>query len=155
MDSNLFELDTGTKARNRAFQDRLDEVWSSTEGWEAHLRTEAKEAVETILNMKDDYKRHIDTFASSLQQEMKSIFDKFDHELIPQEETRLDEMDSDVDFFFRETVPATIERQSGEVSRQLRRTYETFDLEKKKELKRLVSYFVLDNFTRTDFIAAS
>jgi hypothetical protein len=30
----------------------LDEIWRSTSGYEAKLRTEAKEAVETILNMK-------------------------------------------------------------------------------------------------------
>lgn len=52
---NINELDIGTRARNKAYQDRIDEVWRSTAGWEAKLRTEAKEAMETILNLKVCY----------------------------------------------------------------------------------------------------
>jgi hypothetical protein len=138
LDLNLGELDLGTKARNRAFQDRLDEVWFSTEGWEAKLKTEAKEAVETILNLKDDYQKHLDNLAKSLHEEINLIYDKFDLEMVVKESGRVDTIEKDVDMFFRKVVPVTIEQQSGEVSRQLRRTYETFDIEKKKELKRLL-----------------
>lgn len=126
----------GTKARNRAFQDRLDEVWHSTEGWEAKLKTEAKEAVETILNLRDDYQKHLDKLTVSLQNEINAIYDKFDLESIVKETHRIDIIEKEVDVFFKKVVPVTIEQQSGEVSRQLRRTYETFDIEKKKELKR-------------------
>jgi len=136
LDVQIVELDEGTKARNRAFQKRLDEIWASTSGWEAKLRTEAKEAVETIMNMKDDYQKHINKFNQSLQDEINSIFDKVDAELIPAELARIDTIEKDADFFVRDTVPAAIERQSGEVSRQLRRAYETFEIEKKKECKR-------------------
>jgi hypothetical protein len=136
LDVQIVELDIGTKARNRAFQERLDEIWRSTSGWEAKLRTEAKEAVETILNMKDEYQMHIDKFNASLQAEIHSIFDKVDKELIPAEINRIDVIDANLDVFVKTTVPAAIERQSGEVSRQLRRAYETFEIEKKKERKR-------------------
>jgi hypothetical protein len=51
----------------------------------------------------------------------------------------VDVIDANLDVFIKETVPAAIERQSGEVSRQLRRAYETFEIEKKKERKRYVS----------------
>jgi hypothetical protein len=138
LDLNLGELDLGTKARNRAFQDRLDEVWHSTEGWEAKLKIEAKEAVETILNLKDDYQKHLDNLSRSLQEEINSIYDKYDLEMIVKESSRVDVIEKNVELFFMTVVPATIEQQSGEVSRQLRRTYETFDIEKKKELKRFV-----------------
>jgi len=40
------------------------------------------------------------------------------------------------DFFVKETVPATIEKQSGEVSRQLKKAYEAFDISKQKEMNR-------------------
>ena len=40
MDSNIKELDHGTKARNRAFQDRLDEVWESTRVWDSQLKAQ-------------------------------------------------------------------------------------------------------------------
>ena len=136
MDVQIIELDEGTKARNRAFQERIDDIWRSTSGWEAKLRTEAKEAVETILNMKDEYQRHLDKFNNSLQAEINAIFDKVDNELIPSEISRVDVIDANLDEFVKVTVPAAIERQSGEVSRQLRRAYETFEIEKKKERKR-------------------
>lgn len=116
----------------------MDEVWRSTAGFEAKLRTEAKEAVETILNMKDNYQNHIDKWNQSLQDEINAIFDKVDREIIPSEDKRVDVIDASLDVFIKETVPAAIERQSGEVSRQLRRAYETFEIEKKKERKRLV-----------------
>jgi hypothetical protein len=136
LDGQILELDQGTKARNRAFQERLDEVWRSTAGFEAKLRTEAKEAVETILNMKENYQNHIDKWNLALQSEINGIFDKLDNELLPEQGARVDAIDSNLDVFVKDTVPAAIERQSGEVSRQLRRAYETFEIEKKKERKR-------------------
>lgn len=144
----IVQLDEGTKARNRAYQDRIDEVWRSTAGFEAKLRTEAKEAVETILNMKENYQNHIDKWNHSLQAEINGIFDKLDNELIPKEKSRVDVIDSDLDIFVKATVPAAIERQSGEVGRQLRRAYETFEIEKKKEMKRfeyslLIFYWIV------------
>jgi hypothetical protein len=41
-------------------------------------------------------------------------------------------IDKSVDIFVKETVPQTIENQSGEVSRKLKKQYETFDIEKQK-----------------------
>lgn len=131
------ELDESTKQRNRLYQERLDQIWKSTANFEAILRTEAKEAVETILNLKDDYQIHINKFNQSLQNEIKSIFDKLDDELLPNESNRIDIIETNHNTFVSEIVPSAIEKQSGEVSRQLRRAYETFDIEKKKELKRL------------------
>lgn len=136
LDSNISELDAGTRARNRAFQERLDEIWKSAHTWEAKLRIEAQEAVETILNMKEEYQKHVDEFSFSIKAQINSIYDKIDKETIPSEVQRIDVIEKDLDYFIKETVPTTIEKQSGEVSRQLRRAYETFDIEKKKEEKR-------------------
>ena len=140
MDQNLYELDQGTRARNRAFQERLDEIWAQTSSWKAKLNTEAKEAVETILNMKDDYQEHLNQFLISIKSEINGIFDKMDNERLPAESARVDVIEKDLAVFINETVPQTIERQSGEVSRQLKRAYETFDIEKKKEEKRYIFY---------------
>lgn len=89
--------------------------------------------------MKESYQNHIDAWNISLQSEINSIFDKLDNELLPAESARVDVIDANLDVFIKETVPAAIERQSGEVSRQLRRAYETFEIEKKKERKRYVA----------------
>lgn len=136
LDDNLLELDEGTKARNREFQRRLDEIWQSASQYEARLRVEAREAVESILHLKDEYDVHIQEFSSNMQREIKSIFDKFDDVVLPAESSRVDVIEERLDIFIKQTVPATIEAQSGEVSRQLKRAYETFDIEKKKEEKR-------------------
>ncbi len=141
MDTNIHELDIGTKLRNKAFQDRLDEIWGATSSWEAKLRTEAKEAVETILNMKDEYNNHITSFRHSLFSQFNDIYDNIDKSVIPSEVSRVDLIEQNLDVFIKTTVPETIEKQSGEVSRQLRRSYETFDIEKKKEFKRYVNCF--------------
>lgn len=136
LDGNITELDEGTRARNRAFQQRLDEIWKSASEWEAKLKNEGKEAVESIMNLKDDYRVHLDNFFKSVHAEMTNIFDKLDNELLPQQSSRVDVIEKSLDVFVKSSVPDAIERQSGEVSRQLRRAYETFDIEKKKELKR-------------------
>lgn len=136
MDQNISFLDDGTRARNRAFQQRLDEIWASTSSWEAKLRTEAKESVESILQLKDKYNEEISSFAQSVTQEINGIFDKFDNEVLPKESKRVDIIEGNLAVFIKETVSIRIEAQSGEVSRQLKRAYETFDIEKKKEEKR-------------------
>lgn len=136
LNKQIIELDEGTKARNRLFQQRLDEIWHSSTAFEAKLKVESKEAMETILNLKDNYFNYINQNKLSLIDEINMIFNKLDDELLPNESGRVDVIDKNALIFVNETVPAAIERQSGEVSRQLRRAYETFDIEKKKELKR-------------------
>jgi hypothetical protein len=136
LDENILELDEGTRARNRAFQERLDEIWRSTYVFDAKLKVESQEAVESILHMKDEYTVHLHDFISNWQKEVHCIFDFFDKKTLPAESVRMDEITDNLQVFIKETVPATIEAQSGEVSRQLKRAYETFDIEKKKEEKR-------------------
>ena len=74
---NCIELEEGTKARNRAFQNRLDEVWGQTAGWEARLRTEAREAAETITDLRDEYQKIITNYTNDLLSEIKQTFDVF------------------------------------------------------------------------------
>jgi hypothetical protein len=136
LDININELDVGTKARNRAFQERLDEIWRATVVCETKLKNEAKQAGETILNMREDYTRHMADFKSSFLSQINAIYDKTDKEIIPCEIERVDLIEKNLDVFIKELVPNRIEEQSGEVSRQLKRLYENFDIEKEKERKR-------------------
>ena len=136
LDLNINELDIGTRARNRAFQERLDEIWRSAGDWESKLKSEARAAADTILNMREDYTRHLVDFRTSLLAEINTIYDKVDNELVPQEIERIDVIEKNLDIFIKEIVPQRIEEQSGEVSRQLKRLYENFDIEKEKERKR-------------------
>lgn len=136
LNNNLVELDVGTKARNRAFQTRLDEIWSQTAGWEAKLKTEAREAAESMSKIREDYGQQMDLFLQTLLSEMNAAFDRYDCELIPRESKRVDVIEASLNVFVKEIVPAEVERQSGEVSRQLKKAYETFDIEQQKEAKR-------------------
>lgn len=63
-------------------------------------------------------------------------YDKLDQEVMPVEEKHVGMIERQKDMFFSVTVPDQIERQSGEVSRKLKKEYETFDIEKQKENKR-------------------
>ena len=67
---------------------------------------------------------------------MNQIFSHIDDELIPPQVNRVIKEEDDLDFFIKDTVPKTIENQSGEVSRQLKKQYETFDIEKQKGSKK-------------------
>jgi len=136
LDARQRELEQSTIERNRGFQDRLDEVWKSTMGYEGILKVEAKEAAESILDMKDKYSKVLVAFDVQLQDEIAAAFDKVDNELLPVQTKRRDVIEEGVDIFVNDTVPANIERQSGEVSRRLKKAYEAFDIEQQKERNR-------------------
>lgn len=67
---------------------------------------------------------------------MHQIFFHIDEELVPPQIQRVAEEENDLNLFVKNTVPKTIENQSGEVSRQLKKQYETFDIEKQKGSKK-------------------
>lgn len=140
LNSNLEVLESGTRARNRAFQERLDDVWASTKGYDAKLRVETKDAAESILNIREAYQLQIDAFSALLQTEITAAFDKIDAELLPAQTTRVVNVTKGVDVFVSETVPSAIEQQSGVVSRRLKAAYEAFDIEKQKEAKRELKF---------------
>lgn len=135
LNRNLGELEEGTRARNREFQRRLNEVWSQTSGWEAKLVTEEKEAEESINHIKMEYQRHMKEFETNFLSDVRKSFKDIDDLTVPQND-RVTAFSKDLNFFFKETVPQTIEAQSGEVSRQLKKQYETFDIEKQKGKKK-------------------
>ena len=140
LNSNLKVLDEGTKARNRAFQVRLDEVWSQTSGWEARLKTEEKESKDSIIEIRNRYEKHVNDFHKLLQSEINAAFDKVDNELIPPQNDRITTIDKGVDKYYYETVPHAIEMQTGIVSRMLKKEYETFAIEQQKEKKREIKF---------------
>lgn len=100
----------------------MDEIWSTTSSWEARLRTEAQESVESIVQLKDKYNEEMLRFAQSVTQEINGIFDEFNNEFLPRELKRVDGIEEHLSVFIKETVPSRIEAQSGEVSRQVSST---------------------------------
>lgn len=136
LDSNNVILDEGTKARNRAFQEKLDAVWSQTTGWEARLRTEAKEAEESINAMRMKYQKEVTRFDKQLQLELEEAFDRIDDTLIPPQHERLTKIDESQDDYFHRIVPDTIEQQTGIIAKKLKKQYEAFAIEQQKEKKR-------------------
>jgi len=111
-------------------------VWSQTSGWEAKLITEKKEAEESISHIKSDYEKHFEEFQTSFLDDVKKIFFHIDEELFPPQVDRVIKEEDNLEYFFKDIVPKTIENQSGEVSRQLKKQYETFDIEKQKGSKK-------------------
>lgn len=113
-------------------------MWSSIGDWEARLKAEAVEAEDSALAMKKQYQREIENFEKSIHEELHAIFNHIEDDLIPPQTQRVMELESDTKIYFSQTVPDVIERQSGEVSRQLKKQYETFDIEKQKAQKKYV-----------------
>ena len=68
--------------------------------------------------------------------EVKDAFDRIDYDLEPRQEARVIHREEDLDVFVNVIVPDAIDKQSGEISRQLKKAYETFDIESQKEAKR-------------------
>jgi hypothetical protein len=120
-----------------------DNVWNSIGDWEARLKTEVEEAEESIVSMKKQYDRELGNFSKSIHDELNSIFNHIEEDLIPPQTQRVVDLEQDTKAFFTVTVPEVIERQSGEVSRQLKKQYETFDIEKQKAQKKYVHMITL------------
>ena len=114
-------------------------------GWEARLKTEKDEAVESIATLKAEYQSHLDKFKNNMLSEITKTFNRFDNDLYPVEEKRVNVIEKDYKYYFATTVPAAIEAQSGEVSRQLKKEYETFDIEKQKERNREKKFILRAN----------
>ena len=136
LNRNLGELEESTKARNRAFQQRIDEIWALTDVWEAKLRTEAREAVETITNQRVEYQKYLDDFNAQLQLEIKIAYDRIDNELIPAQVARHKKVGEELAYFVEKVAPVEIDKTSGEVKRQLKKLYEMFQMGQQKEFIR-------------------
>lgn len=133
LNKNLGDLEDSTRARNRAFQQRIDEIWALTDVWEAKLRTEAREAVETITNQRIEYQKYLDDFNAQLQLEIKVAFDRIDEELIPAQVARHKKVGEDLAHFVENVAPVEIDKTSGEVKRQMKKLYEMFQMGQQKE----------------------
>ena len=127
------------------FENRLNEVWDMSHIWEARLKTEKEEAIDSIAALKSEYQSHLDKFKNSMLSEITKTFNRFDNDLYPIEEKRVNVIEKDYKYYFANTVPAAIEAQSGEVSRQLKKEYETFDIEKQKERNREKKFILRAN----------
>jgi len=88
------------------------------------------------LILKKDYQKHLNTLKKSLISKIDKSFDKMELVDYPVQVQRVDKLEDEMHVFFHKQVPDCIESHSGEVSRQLKKQYETFDIEKQKESKR-------------------
>lgn len=134
--TTIQELDEGTKLKNQVFEERLDEIRGTTAAFEAKLRTEVSECLEQNNQLKKEYDSHAQAFKKSIAKLVNKTYDKFDKELYPALEKRVDELDTNMEVFIHKTVPENMERHTGEISRRLKKQYETFDIERQKEVKR-------------------
>ena len=82
----------------------------------------------------------MDDFASQLQFEIKSVFDRVDTELIPLQAQRLHEINEISHQFIDVEAPLEIDKTSGEVSRQLKKAYEKFSIGQQKEKIRYLDH---------------
>lgn len=145
LNQNLNEFKQTTKERNLKLERRLTEVWDMSTAWEAKLNVEKDDAVDSIDALKQEYQGHLRKFNEDMLSEIKEIFDKYDDKLFPVQVKRVDVIEADYKHYFSSTVPAAIEAQSGEVSRQLKKEYETFDIEKQKERNREKKFILRGN----------
>lgn len=86
--------------------------------------------------MQREYEKHLQRFEEEFLADVERTFRKIDVELIPPQVDRIQAQEESVEFFVTKVVPQTIENQSGEVSRQLKKQVETFDIERQKGKKK-------------------
>lgn len=136
LSQNQQYLESVTKNKNKEFNERLDEIRSSTTGWEAKLRTEAIEAEESTKQLKAEYKKHMSNFGQSIRALINKKYDVIDNELYPVQLDKVDLIENNMKVCVNVTVPDKVEELVGEVSRQLKKQHEYFDIEQQKENKR-------------------
>lgn len=83
-----------------------------------------------------EYEKHLKALEEDFLADVAKTFKKIDEELIPPQNQRIDDLKDKNNHFITKVVPQTIENQSGEVSRQLKKQVETFDIERQKGKKK-------------------
>ena len=124
----LIILEDGTKARNREFYRQLDAISERGRNWEQKLALEIKAQRKAQKELASFFEV---TLADAVQHERKALFDtmeNFHNEVIPPQDRRMAEDEKTVEVFVSETVPDIIDRQSGIVSRKLKKAHDTFDV---------------------------
>lgn len=124
----LIILEDGTKARNREFYRQLDAISERGRNWEQKLALEIKAQRKAQKELASFFEV---TLADAVQHERKALFDtieNFHNEVIPPQDRRMADNEKEVEVFVSETVPDIIDRQSGIVSRKLKKAHDTFDV---------------------------
>jgi hypothetical protein len=83
-----------------------------------------------------EYGKHLQKFEDEFLADVEKAFRKIDVDLIPPQVDRIQAQEESIDHFVTKVVPQTIDNQSGEVSRQLKKQVETFDIERQKGKKK-------------------
>ena len=97
------ELDIwmGSKAQNR-----------SSRGSRNHIEYEGDNFLnihKVILYNQDDYEKQINKFSKSLQDELATIFNKYDNEDLVASSSRVDVIESNTNIFVQKTAPQTMD----------------------------------------------
>jgi hypothetical protein len=90
-------------------------IHHGAESIESKIRIEAEAAERIHRELDDAYSKIIADLTLSLTEEVHSIFNNFDHQLIPMETSKVNVISSDIDEFFLVTVPENVSKQSGQV----------------------------------------
>jgi hypothetical protein len=126
--NELLSLEENTKRRNLAFYRDLDGIEAHGKKWQVKLNAEVSEAHaqhQQLVKLFDD------TINSNFFAEKKRLMadiERFHNEKIPPQELRMGQSEVGVETFVGDTIPAVVDRQSGIVSRKLKKAHDTFDV---------------------------
>lgn len=96
-------------------RNRLAELQEAAEIFEKRLRAEEMEASSAAQRMEENFRAVIASLHSSLEEEVRGVFDRFDAD-VPPLATRATEIKEEMEGFFAKRLPSAMAGQSGEVS---------------------------------------
>lgn len=129
------ELRQEAIAKGVEFQKRVDHLRERRVRWEAKMRAEVAERDAEDLKLRSAFTASSTALESKWKARIDDGFDAVQAKLPPLTQT-LEDWYSDFRVFVDQTVPAVIDAQSGQVTRHLLTSRETFEIDNAKLLMR-------------------
>ena len=136
MDTDAVVLDGQTRAKNREFARRLNALEERRVRWERHLDIEVQQRVVADEEVRIGFFKATTDVDETFQASMQAEKDRFEDMINYMSKDRQDAWWDSFRYFVDVTVPDVVDKQSGEVTRHLHKSKETFEIDNTKLLKR-------------------
>ena len=136
LNSELVNLEEGTRKRNREFKRRMDAIETRQRTYMGVLEDETRNRDKEHEGVVDAIRTKLENMEKAVTEKIEDDFSVFHRELIPVPEQRMTDIEADFEHFVHVTVPKAIDECSGIIARKVEKARETFEIENTKVMKR-------------------
>lgn len=146
LDYAMDELEEGTRARNIEQQRRLDIIKERGQNWKDKLDKSIQDRDAAHAELQAKLMAQFEAASDEFVRTIDEKFDTIERDDLPPQNNREDHLRKDFREFVDVTVPSIIEALQGSITRRLKKSHETFDIDNAKLMKREIQ--IVERFDR-------